>query len=154
MYMFMTLGRNLQKYTSSGAFSSALSSVNNYDDPFIPTNRPLPPDRDISEGDHLIWSQTNDEVEIRITGLPSSTSAKSITVNIKPTKIHVSLPPGIQVTNPESIFDRLVSNDGAELYGLVHPGDMTWSLENSGSGKTLAITLSKVDSLNWLSLLK
>lgn len=129
-----------------------MTSVNNYDDPFQPNNRPKPLDQEINDGENLIWSQTNDDVEIRVSGIPLTVTAKSIKVHFKSSSLKVELPN--TEASEGSSEGKLLGPSGAELYGPIHSSECTWSLDTQGSGKVLVITLAKADSLRWLKLLK
>jgi hypothetical protein len=140
---------DMRKFTSSGAFSSAMTSIGNAEDKYRPELNPQPPDRDIAMGDNLIWSQTDGDVELRVTNLPASITAKTIKVVIKSNRLQIRLPNDIPLS-----ISKLQDADGGELFSSIHPDESTWTLDSSGSTKTLIVSLAKASKLRWLTFIR
>lgn len=149
MWALSPVVHDMRKFTSAGAFSSAMTSIVNDEDKYRPELNPKPPDHDIAEGENLIWSQTDGDVEVRVINLPQTITAKSIKVVIKSNRLSIQLPNTVSFSIP-----KLQDSNGGELFSTIHPDESTWALDSIGSTKTLIISLAKATKLRWLTLIR
>jgi hypothetical protein len=89
------------------------------------------------ETDKYKWTQTLEEVTVFV-WLPDNVSSKQLDVQFKAQHLKI----GLKGQTP------LI--DGA-LHKKIKTGDSLWTLEADGAKRTLQLTLSKVDAMNWWS---
>ena len=97
----------------------------------------------VDEHGRYTWSQTIDDVEVRVTsGIPSGPSAKKRT--------HVSYGRGESL---QIDVDGDVSLQIDKLFDRVTPDDCSWCLDRTIDGRTtLVVTMEKVESRPWVEL--
>lgn len=126
-------GKNLSSLTSSGNYAKLARQYGKTSTVSVPaSNAETNPGK-------IIWTQTDDELEIRLrTSL--STTSKDVKVVMKTTSLQIVIKT-VEPTDLDSIERRLV--DGAQLFDRINVADSTWSLESNKEGKVLVITLAK-----------
>lgn len=142
-------GKNLSSYSSAGALSNALDNMKGTSTSEVAAKVESKLDTD----GNLTWTQTLEDVEIRIKVDPSVTS-KSAQIVIKSNRLMILLP----TTLPNSgVIEQKLSqaeSKGGELFDKVDVDESSWSLEGMGNEKTLIINLTKDKRMRWLTLLR
>ena len=94
--------------------------------------------------DHITWSQTGEEVELKLT-LPTETKKTDLAVKIQPKRLQIVVKsdPSLADTNP-------VFGAGAALWGNIDSDCSAWTIEKSSTGKVVVVfTLAKANSVEW-----
>ena len=89
------------------------------------------------EGDDFRWSQSVDDVELRVP-VDGTTTSKTLDVKFGANSLSVNVKTGVSPMSNEKIGWEKV-----KLGGPVIIDDCTWSLEKKGEGKELVISLGK-----------
>lgn len=124
---------------ATAAASSSSSTTDLKDEPEDEEDSLPPPEGNGGTTDKYSWTQSLAEVNVSIP-LPAGTGAKQLQVEIDTDRLHASLKVG----------DKTVFLSG-EPDEPIDSSDATWTLESSGSGKTLELYLPKRNKMSWWS---
>jgi hypothetical protein len=132
-------GKSMDKFSSSGALSN-LSKTNIADE------------AGPNDGT-LTWTQTREEVEVRIR-VPPEYKAKDMTVVIKPSHVLITFPTPVGVESSGRDLARIQeAPKGIEMFGKISVDDSSWSLDGVGDRRCLTLSLAKsTEGLQWLTL--
>jgi hypothetical protein len=152
--------RNAGKsYSTSGVLQNMLNSKNTAminDDPYA--NLPNPRTVDTTDkklNDYLTWSQTSEEVEIKLR-LSREVKKSDIQVKLQSKKIQI-LVKNNQLPIDESLsttsVGQLFTAAGAVLGGSIDADCSAWTLEKTTGGEILLVfTLAKAKEVTWTDL--
>lgn len=148
-------GRSTGAYSTSGVLQNMLKSENtaviNGDN--ADYEQKVKELADHTESEYLKWSQTSDEVELRIkTGQEIKKS--DITVKIHAKKIQIEVRNTSAVLNDSSsAASQIFSPSGAELFSTIDPDCSAWTIDRSKNGDvTIVCTLAKAREARWPQL--
>jgi hypothetical protein len=108
-----------------------------------------------SENNALKWSQTEDEIEMKV-AIPGTFKSSDFNIIIRPTKLQILLKSGAAIPfSQEGNVGRIFSSGGAELSKRIDADSSAWQLEKSKDNKetTIVLTLAKDSKANWTQLL-
>ena len=145
------VGKNMDKYTTSGSLQSALSGAGggsqagggSSSSVFSASDAAAATAAAAASTDSS-WTQSNEEMELRYR-LPAGTTAKQLAVTISRKALHVSYKAGAPAPLLEGVPENVQKEGGAALYDAVVVGDSTWSVD---AGE-LVITLTKGKICKW-----
>lgn len=156
-------GRNMQAYSTSGSLKAMTTAKTEGGGGLgqglglgggggRSSSAPPPPGGVVGEG--FTWSQTAEEVEVRVR-VPQISTAKNIRVVIGATALRITLPSTTSSSDEPDLDKRLVT--GATLFEKVSAGESTWTIENERGGagagvRVLCISLAKANNQTWRAL--
>jgi hypothetical protein len=148
-------GRSSGAYSTSGVLQNMMKSdntavINGDNADYEQKMKEL---GDYTESEYLQWSQTSDEVELRIkTG--QDIKKGDITVKIHAKKVQIEVRNTSAILNDaSSAASQIFSPAGAELYSTIDPDCSAWTLDRSKNGDvTIVCTLAKAREARWPQL--
>lgn len=148
-------GKNLSSYSTSGALD-AMQNAN-----VAKKAAPEPaavPASEFSDGELFVWTQGEDEVEVRMK-LPGGLLSKHLSVQIANGALFVGrkgskTPADAALEGVDKRFSAMTGTvPGAALAGAVNPSESTWSVAEEREGRMLTVTMAKAKRQNWPKLL-
>jgi len=149
-------GKNLSNYSTSGALDMMQNQMQQpagtaTGNKKAATSTPAAAvESEFSEGQSYVWTQTNDDVEVRMK-LPTGLLSKQINVKISSSGLYIARKAGGAVEGVDAIFSS--SAEGAKLSGAVNVEDSSWSIAEEREGRLLTVTLCKAKSSTWKKLI-
>jgi len=148
-------GRASGAYSTSGVLQNMLKSDNTavINGDFADYRQKVKELGDHVETEFLEWSQTNDEVEVRIrTG--QNINKADIAVKMQAKKLQVTIRNATASwSDSSSAASKILSPTGAELYSTIDPDCSAWTIDRSKHDDAVIVfTLSKVREVRWPQL--
>lgn len=141
-------GKNLSNYSTSGALDMM---QNQMQQPSAATPAPAAAVvSEFSEGQSYVWTQTNEDVEVRMK-LPAGLLSKQISVKITPSGLFIARKTGGPIEGVDPVFSS--GAEGAKLSAPVNVEDSSWSIAEEREGRLLTVTLCKVKNATWKKLI-
>eukprot|EP01031_Cornospumella_fuschlensis_P037292 gene37292-45278_t len=160
----MNKNKNMASGTSSGMLQNLLKANNtSVVDEYAMDTSPPGSVQDKTEDSFVKWSQTSEEVEVRVflshtkTHTPSPTPIKPSDLNIKIKSKSLSIVPKALSLEPWASGQEIhavLTSGGGVLFGAVDVDSSAWTLERSGSqgDVVVVVTLAKAARGDWASL--
>lgn len=149
-------GKNLSSYSTSGALD-AMQNANAGKK--VVSEAPAAPASEFSSGKLFVWTQGEDEVEVRMR-LPGGLLSKHLNVQIASNALYVGRKGAKSAAEAavEGVDQRFSAESGAvrgaALAGTVNPSESTWSVAEEREGRMLTVTLAKARRQHWAKLLQ
>lgn len=137
-----------KSYSTSGVLQNMLQSnntavINDAPEPTTMARNAYSGDSTIDE--HLQWSQTGEEVELKVK-LSADVKKTDLAVKIQSKKIQITVKTDASLAESNPIF----STNGAALWGGVDTDCSAWTLEKNSSGNVVVVcTLAKSKQVSW-----
>lgn len=142
-------------YSTSGVLQNMLKQGNTqYIDSEKESKEEAPAGEKV-ENEALSWTQTSDEVEVKVK-IPGQLKSSDLDIKIKSNRLQIRLKSGQAIANAsQGKVGRLFEEGGAELFRRIDVDGSNWEIEKSKDGQftTVVFTLSKDSSANWLDLI-
>jgi hypothetical protein len=150
-------GKSLGGYSTSGVLQNMLNSNKTS---VIDGNAPVVhpgTSGDVSETEFITWTQTKEEMEVRVKLPISNVKSSDIDVKIHSKSLQVMLKSG-QTISPEegsSTVHKIVQKGGGELWAAIDPDCSAWTLDKTKHGDVFVVcTLAKNVETQWPQLTK
>jgi hypothetical protein len=107
---------------------------------------------DVIEG-QLVWTQTNDDIEISIKIGPTVAS-KDVRVIFKTSMLFINIKDFAIDPVRSPMLTALTTAGKGNLLGPIQVDESTWCLSGTGAERALVVTLTKSTTTSWQTLLK
>lgn len=147
----MNKNKNMASGTSSGMLQNLLKANNtSVIDEYAMNTTP----KEGSEDRYVQWTQTGEEVEVRIALPASPIKASDLTIKIKSKSLHIAPKlPSLEPWASGQPVHEVMSAEGAQLGGAVDVDSSGWTLERQKDGVVvIVVTLAKASKGDWASL--
>jgi hypothetical protein len=141
------VGKNLDGYSTSGALNATMQQQQQHSGP-ASGSKAVEPRGEFTEEAKFSWSQTEDEVEIRMK-IPEGLTTKQLSVlfaqtSVCVTKKNAGTGPGTEVPGLDARFQQ--QDPQPQLHGRINVSESSWSVAEEHEGRILTITLCKANS--------
>lgn len=152
-------GKNLGSFSTSGALGAMHDAAKGGAQPATTKAAPAPPASEFAANEAFVWTQNEDEVEVRMR-LPAGMVSKHLCVQISADRLYVGRKnaAGPAQAALEGVDARFSAEGpqgrGARLHGQVTAADCTWSVADEREGRMLTVSLAKAKTQTWKALLQ
>jgi hypothetical protein len=153
-------GKSLGGMSTSGVFQNMLKSNNTSVIDSNSTQQVATVERgttsEVSESDCISWTQTKEEMEVRIKLPLATVKSSDIDVKIHTRSVQVVLKSGQPISSESiSAVSKIVQKGGSELWASVDPDSSAWTLDKSKQGEVYVVcSLAKNVEAQWPQLTK